>query len=161
MRGTSFKNAPKSARSPGHKGDLVQKRHEKCKVPSAGGGILRHSETYSQKNSVFCGNMRRRVLIMAVAVLFCSIGLGAQNNPYKIDDACYEIMSRAPDWALASAEKSPPRWAARSTLTPPTAPAPALSSPCRCNPDCKKPGRNGRALLCAGNGTIIEPSLRI
>ncbi len=40
---------------------------------------------------------------MAVAVLFCSIGLGAQNNPYKIDDACYEIMSRAPDWALASA----------------------------------------------------------
>ena len=32
---------------------------------------------------------------MAVAVLFCGIGLGAQNNPYKIDDACYEHMCRA------------------------------------------------------------------
>ena len=32
---------------------------------------------------------------MAVAVLFCSIGLRAQNNPYNIDDACYEHMGRA------------------------------------------------------------------
>ena len=63
---------------------------------------------------------------MAVAVLFCSIGLGAQNNPYKIDNACYEIMSRAPDWALASA-------AVIQTA--------------------KSPAVKGRAFLCADGGT--------
>ena len=39
--------------------------------------------------------MLRRLLIMAVAVLIGSIGLRAQNNPYKIDDSCYECMSKA------------------------------------------------------------------
>ena len=32
---------------------------------------------------------------MAVAVLLGGIGLRAQNNPYKIDDSCYECMTRA------------------------------------------------------------------
>ena len=33
---------------------------------------------------------------MAVAVLLGgSIGLRAQNNPYKIDDSCYDFMTRA------------------------------------------------------------------
>ncbi|MBR5402593.1 MAG: hypothetical protein IK113_00005, partial [Bacteroidales bacterium] len=40
--------------------------------------------------------MQPRLLIMAVAVLLGgSIGLRAQNNPYKIDDSCYECMSKA------------------------------------------------------------------
>ena len=40
--------------------------------------------------------MQPRLLIMAVAVLLGgSIGLHAQNNPYKIDDSCYECMTRA------------------------------------------------------------------
>lgn len=39
--------------------------------------------------------MRSRILIVAWAALSCCIGLRAQNNPYKIDDACYEKMSRA------------------------------------------------------------------
>lgn len=37
----------------------------------------------------------RKILIMAVAVLLASIGLKAQNNPYKIDDTCYEYMCKA------------------------------------------------------------------
>ena len=39
--------------------------------------------------------MRSRFLIVAVAVLLGSIGLQAQNNPYQIDDTCYEHMNRA------------------------------------------------------------------
>ena len=39
--------------------------------------------------------MQHRLLIIAVAVLLGGIGLRAQNNPYKIDDSCYECMSKA------------------------------------------------------------------
>ncbi len=39
--------------------------------------------------------MQPRLLIIVVAVLLGGIGLRAQNNPYKIDDSCYECMSKA------------------------------------------------------------------
>lgn len=44
---------------------------------------------------IFASTMQPRLLIMAVAVLLGGIGLRAQNNPYKIDDSCYECMTRA------------------------------------------------------------------